>query len=191
VALAVIACPLPGADAAAQAANAPQDLRRDQIDIPSLPLAESLEALARQTGISIGIDGDLPNIRAPAVHHLHGASRALTLLLDGTDREAKQVGATAWRIVKRAPRSARPVSSVAPHIAVAEEGVVVVTATKQSTSRLKTAQAISVLRLAPGDRHDPAHDTSYVASEMDGLNLTALGPGRNRLFLRRGRQSVQ
>lgn len=184
MALAVIACPLPGADATARAETPPHGQIRDQIDIPSLPLGEALEALARQTGVSIGIDGDLPHIQAPAVHHVHGASRALTLLLAGTDREAKQVGATAWRIVTRAPRPARPIASAPPHVETAEEGVIVVTATKQNTSRLNAAQAISVLRLAPGDRHDPAHDTNYVASEVDGLNLTALGPGRNRMFLR-------
>ncbi|MEW6596189.1 MAG: TonB-dependent receptor [Pseudomonadota bacterium] len=180
MALAVIVCPLPGVDATAQAETA----RHDEIDIPSLPLADALEVLARQTGVSVGVDGDLPNIRTPALHHLHGAGRALTLLLAGTDREAKQVGATAWRIVRRAPPPARPISSMAPRIEVGEESVIVVTATKQKTSQFNAAQAISVLRLARGDRHNPAHDTSYVASEVDGLNLTALGPGRNRLFLR-------
>lgn len=184
MALAAIACLLPGVDATARAETPPHGQIRDQIDIPSLPLAEALEVLARQTGVSIGIEGDLPNIRAPAVHHLYGAGRALTLLLAGTDREARQVGTTAWRIVKRAPRTARPISSVTPRIEAVEESIIVVTATKQNTSRFNAAQAISVLRLTPGDRHDPAHDTNYVASEVDGLNLTALGPGRNRLFLR-------
>jgi iron complex outermembrane recepter protein len=184
VALAVIACPLPGIEASARAATTPHDKTRNEVDIPALPLADALGALARQTGISIGVDGDLPNIRAPAVHHLHGAGRALALLLAGTDLEPKQVGPTAWRIVRRAPPSTRPKSSVVPRVAASEESVIVVTATKQNTSRFSAAQAVSVLRLAPGDRHDPAHDTSYVASEVDGLNLTALGPGRNRLFLR-------
>lgn len=31
---------------------------------------------------------------------------------------------------------------------------------------------------------DPALDTASVASDVEGLTLTALGPGRNRMFLR-------
>lgn len=177
--LAAIACPLPGAEAKAQ----PQAAGRDRIDIPRLPLAEALEVLARQTGLSIGVDGDIPNIRAQAVHDVHGVANALARLLAGTGLEAKQVGSSAWRIVRR-KLPPRPISQFASGIEVGGDSALVVTGTKRSLTRFGVPQSLSVLKLMPHDRHDPNRDTAFVASEVEGLNLTALGPGRNRMFLR-------
>ncbi|KAG5731346.1 hypothetical protein E4T56_gene3926, partial [Termitomyces sp. T112] len=161
----------------------PQAAGRDRIDIPRLPLAEALEVLARQTGLSIGVDGDIPNIRAQAVHDVHGVANALARLLAGTGLEAKQVGSSAWRIVRR-KLPPRPISQFASGIEVGGDSALVVTGTKRSLTRFGVPQSLSVLKLMPHDRHDPNRDTAFVASEVEGLNLTALGPGRNRMFLR-------
>ncbi|NOW46701.1 outer membrane receptor protein involved in Fe transport [Novosphingobium sp. SG751A] len=177
--LAVIACPLPGAEAKAQ----PEASGR-KIEIPSLALAEALEVLVRQTGLSIGVDGNLPNIRTPSVHKAHGAADALARLLNGTGLEARQVGGNAWRIVRQKAPPPRPVSRFAPAVEAGEGSTIVVTGTKQNASLFSIPQSLSVLALTPHDRYDPNRDTGYVASEVEGLNLTALGPGRNRMFLR-------
>lgn len=180
MALMVTACPLPGTDSSALAETA----RRGEIDIPSLPLTDALAVLARQAGISIGFDGEMPDKRAPAVHNAHDVGNALARLLVRTNLEARQVGTSAWRLVQRKPTPVRTITPAPPRIEVADESAIVVTATKQNEARFDIPLAISVVSLAPRDRHDTMRDTGFVAGEVEGLNLTALGPGRNRLFLR-------
>ena len=44
--------------------------------------------------------------------------------------------------------------------------------------------AVSIVSLSDMERHDTGSDTATVAGDTEGLALTSLGPGRNRMFLR-------
>ena len=176
--LALIAC-LPGTAEAREAQN-----RLPPIDIPALPLSRALEVLGAKAAISIGTEGPLPTVGARAVHHARTAGEALARLLAGTGYVARQVSPTAWRITREAiAHPLAPAPAPAPDTPVSEASIVV-TAAKQHLALFYLPQAASVLWLDHATRRDPNRDTGFVAGEVDGLTLTSVGPGRNRLFLR-------
>ena len=120
--------------------------------------------------------------------HVHGSmdiAEALRRLLSGTGYRARQVGETAWRIEKApaAPPPA-PAPSSAPPPPEAPPVPIVVTATKQPLALLSLPAAVSVVLLTDTQRRDPANASATVSSQLEGLALTSLGPGRNRMFLR-------
>lgn len=116
---------------------------------------------------------------------------ALARLLAGTGLFARQVGPTAWRIERAAAHPLAPEGPVPPQASrmealpqVVEGEPIIVTAPKRSTTLDKLPMAISVLRLDPVQAALPAGGTMLVATQSEGLAMTLLGPGRNRLFLR-------
>ena len=135
-------------------------------------------------GVSIGTDGPLPAVGAHAVRHARSAAEALSHLLDGTGYTSRQVSVTAWRIT-RAPTAqpTPPPAAQAPRLTT-DDPTIVVTASKQDIALFNLPQAASVLRVDIATRRDPARDTGFVATEVEGLTLTSDGPGRNRLFMR-------
>ncbi|MCB2078244.1 MAG: TonB-dependent receptor [Novosphingobium sp.] len=115
--------------------------------------------------------------------------QALQRLLAGTGYRARKVGETAWRIervaapvpVVRDPADAPPDATLSP---APPPVPIIVTGTKQDRLLLDLPMAVSTVTMAPHHRADPASNTGTVMSEMEGLALTALGPGRNRMFVR-------
>lgn len=128
------------------------------------------------------MEGALPRIRTSRLRGDMDVTEALRRLLAGTGYLARQVGPTAWRI-ERAPLAPAPTT---PDDTPPEQPPVsiTVTATKQPIELLSLPAAVSVLMLTEAERMQPDSDSAAVAGQLEGLSLTSLGPGRNRMFLR-------
>ncbi len=162
------------------------------IQIPATTLKQALVLLSGQTGISIGKDGALPNIRTPAVRGLMSAHAALRLLLAKSGFRAQQVAPGIFRLEPapaEAPaqsrRTAKPPNPAPPE----EESIappppdIIVTGTKRSQALFQAPLSISVF--SPDDEPSTGlASAAIVASRIDGLTLTGLGPGRQRHFIR-------
>lgn len=109
-------------------------------------------------------------------------AEALRRLLAGTGWLARKVGDTAWRI-EHAPAAPPHPEPDAPAEEPPPEPILV-TATKQPLDLLSLPAAVSVAALTRSERGDPASGSATVSSQLEGLALTSLGPGRNRMFLR-------
>ncbi len=170
---------------------------RHGVDIPAGPLDRALAILARQTGSDIG--SAEPGIGRIATAGFRGrltASAALDRLLRGTPFAAQGLGAGAYRVVRRptvrragAARAApaKPVAAPDPVAGTAKPPPdIVVTASKRTVALLGFPGAITVLRSGSGLRvGDVAGDTLDEAlAATPILQGTALGAGRNKLFIR-------
>ena len=160
-----------------------RDTAEPQIDIPAATLPEAIAELSRETGVSIGTEGRLPRLRTPAVHGRMSVGEALERLLAGTGYAARRAGPTAWQI---APSPAGQSTAPSPPQALAETfgAPIIVTGAKRELPLLDLPMALSVVRFPDHRRFDPGTATASIAGETEGLALTALGPGRNRMFLR-------
>lgn len=109
-------------------------------------------------------------------------TEALRRLLSGTGFVARRVGPTAWRIERGpvAPIPAMPDDTPPEQPPIS----ITVTATKQPVELLSLPAAVSVLALTQAERTQPGSNSATVVSQLEGLSLTSLGPGRNRMFLR-------
>lgn len=141
--------------------------------------------LSAQTGASIGAEGLLPNIRTPRLKGEFTIGEALARLLDGTGHVAQHVGGNSWRIGRRQPK-ARPTAPVAARSSEPPPPPteIIVTATKRETSLDEVPLAISIVTPGRAQAGDTASGSSDIAGSVEGLTLTGLGPGRNRMFLR-------
>lgn len=162
---------------------------QQDIAIPAEPLAAALAELSRQTGVSIGTDGRLPDLRSKTVIGHMSVGEALGRLLAGSGYRAQRQGRNAWRIVRGAPEvHVRPPPKPVRDAPVAEEFVaiepIVVTATKQAEPAARVARSIDVYFPDGLHQADAQSGTAAVASQIDGLTLTGSGPGRNLMFLR-------
>ena len=128
-------------------------------------------------------------MRTPAVRGTIGVAEALRRLLGPAGLVARQVGPTAWRIerappprVSSVPRPAPPSRSPPPEV---EAAPIVVTAAKQVQTLARAPFAIAVVRFDDRSTGTPAAlGSEWLASSVEGLALTGLGPGRNRMFVR-------
>ena len=153
------------------------------IAIAAQPLPQAIEELARQATVSIGSTEPLPPVRTRAVHGEISVAAALARILAGTGLVARQVAPAAWRIERARPAvppRARPASPPMSD----EAAPIVVTATKRSVPLGDLPRAVTVVRFVGASRLDPGLTTASVAADIEGLATTALGPGRNRMFLR-------
>lgn len=155
------------------------------IDIPAGPLSASLEILARQTGLSIGMNGRLPNIVAPSVHGRMAAEAALAHLLGGSGLRAVRMGPRAFRLERVAapPPLALPAPAEQP-IPTMTGPDILVTGVKRAESLATLPLSVSVASLRERRRHHSLPATAEVTAQVNGLSVTNLGPGRNRQFIR-------
>ncbi|WP_374414427.1 TonB-dependent receptor domain-containing protein [Novosphingobium colocasiae] len=159
---------------------------RAAIEVAGGDLSDALNDLARKMRVSIGTDGPLPHIRVGRVRGVMTVAEALQILLAGTGYRARLVGGTAWRIERApapAPIAKEPVAPAPP--APPPPTIILVTATKQPLDLRSLPASVSLvdtLRLPAGS--DALVSTPEIAGKVEGLALTALGPGRNRMFLR-------
>ncbi len=150
-------------------------------------MPEAIADLSRETGVSIGSEGSLPHRRTPAIHGRYDIGEALERLLTGSGYIARRVGASAWRIVRAPappPPHPAPPDPVAPPAAEGTWGTIIVTAVKRSQPLSDLPMAASVVMLDNSLAHGAASGSGRIASEIEGLAMTGLGPGRNRMFLR-------
>ncbi|MDE8653923.1 TonB-dependent receptor domain-containing protein [Novosphingobium album (ex Liu et al. 2023)] len=163
-----------------------REARPARIDISAASLPDAIAELSREARVSIGTEGALPRLRSRLVRGEMSVGEALTRLLAGTGYRARQVGETAWRI-ERAPPSPAPPARAEPAPAPPPPPPpepIVVTGTKRALDLLALPMAVSVVGLDADQSRDPAAGTATIADELEGLSLTSLGPGRNRMFLR-------
>ncbi|WP_343527166.1 TonB-dependent receptor [Sphingomonas sp.] len=145
----------------------------------------ALRELARQAGITVvATDDRLRGVRTSALTTTAPPARALARLLRGTGYRAIAVDASSFRIVG-APRRAR---SVPQHIPISTPPPamgqdIIVTASKQGTELARYPGSVSVVGRGVS-RPAGAVDLSDVAAQTPILQTTALGPGRNKLFIR-------
>ncbi|EGD58411.1 TonB-dependent receptor [Novosphingobium nitrogenifigens DSM 19370] len=155
---------------------------RRELVIPAQALPRALAELARQDGIAIGAEGSLPDRQAPALRGRMTPGEALARLLAGTGLIAREISSGVWRIETRPvqPPARRP-AGPSP---VVTAGPILVTATKQPLGLDRVAQAIALFALPEASGATQAgQGSALVAEGIDGLVLTAQGPGRNRMFI--------
>lgn len=164
------------------------DGRETGVDIAASSLPDAVAELAREAGVSIGTDGVLPRVRTPAIHGRMSVAQVLEILLAGTGYRARRVGVTAWRIERTPAPVARNgntgTASGSPEKEFPEPVPILVTGAKRNADLLDLPMAVTVIDLTDQQRLGTGSDTALVASEMEGMALTGLGPGRNRMFLR-------
>ncbi|WP_374530555.1 TonB-dependent receptor domain-containing protein [Novosphingobium sp.] len=161
------------------------------IDIAATRLPDALAELAREAEVSIGAEGSLPSLRTVPVRGRMSVAQALERILAGSGYVARQVGPTAWRIERAPQHPSAPATTVPAPVARTEpipEAIdttpIMVTGAKRRSVLSQVPMAITVIQLDPLRSRSPATGTSAIAAQSDGLAMTGLGPGRNRLFLR-------
>ncbi len=163
---------------------------RHRLNLPAGALGDSVVALGRQAGISIGVADPMLALEAvPAVRGDLTVEQALRRLLRDAGARPIAVDARTFRIV-RAPRSARLEPTRRPRVAATplppEEAQpdIVVTGTKRA---IRFAVYPGSVNLLGGD--DIAAEaglsgTEAIAARVPIVASTHLGDGRNKLFLR-------
>ncbi|WP_327754033.1 TonB-dependent receptor (plasmid) [Sphingobium sp. SJ10-10] len=154
-----------------------------QISIDAAPLPAALAELSRQTGIAVGFEGRLPDVRSRPVSGRLTARQALATMLEGTGLKAQRLTPTTFRLVRaERPLPRRPADRLPPQPGGNVDIIVTGTKRDEPLSSLPISVAIAE---APGERTGtPLPGTADVARQLDGLTLTNLGPGRNRQFIR-------
>ncbi|WP_336952163.1 MULTISPECIES: TonB-dependent receptor [Sphingobium] len=154
-----------------------------QISIDAAPLPAALAELSRQTGIAVGFEGRLPDIRSRPVSGRLTARQALAKLLEGTGLTAQRLSPTTFRLV-RAERAPLPRPADRPSPQPGGRVDIIVTGTKRA-EHLSSLPISVAIADGPGERSGTLlPGTADIARQLDGLTLTNLGPGRNRQFIR-------
>ncbi|GAA0662744.1 outer membrane receptor protein involved in Fe transport [Sphingomonas insulae] len=176
-------------------AAAPRGAGRYPVNVPAGPLDRALSMLAGQTASDIGsAEPDLGRTVVIGVRGRLTGVAALGRLLRDTPFAAQDLGGGVYRVIRRPrsranparvePRPASPPAPIEPPASPPPE--IVVTASKRTVSLLRFPGAITVLRSGSGLRlGDTAGDTMERAlAATPILQGTALGAGRNKLFIR-------
>jgi outer membrane receptor protein involved in Fe transport len=160
------------------------------IVIPATTLDRALIELARQSHQDvISTEPGLVAVRTQAVA-ARSPAEAIAHLLQGTGYRAMQVPGGGWRIVRGAmPRPAVAVVPAKPRRVTARpplapaSGDVIVTASKQRLSLLRYPGSLTVIGggLAPLPN---AATLTDISAHQPVLQATALGPGRDKIFIR-------
>ena len=166
---------------------------RTEINIPAGRLSSAIRTLSRQSGVSIATnERGVRQVRSRAVRGNLSAGEALRRLLAGTPYRAVEIGGGAYRIERRpAPARVTRSSNPAPRPTAAPPPPplpppqpIIVEATKRAASDTDYAGGIKVLDLnTPGLLSEAARLDELLAS-VPSVNGTALGSGRNKVFLR-------
>ena len=144
----------------------------------------ALRELARQGGITVvATDPRLRDVRTRALTTGAPPARALAQLLRGTGYRAIAIDSVSFRIVgsPRRPSISRPPPAIPPP--AGRTGDIIVTASKQGTELARYPGSVSVIGRGVA-LPNGSIDLSSVAGQTPILQTTALGPGRNKLFIR-------
>ncbi len=164
---------------------------RRAIAVAPGPLDRAIAVLAQQAGVDIGsAELGLSRVMTRGVNGRLTAVAALDRMLAGTGYTAQRLSGSSFRIVRRpiapAPvrHAPRPAVRMPPPVEVSPE--IIVTATKRATSRLRFPGGLTILRPATSMtiRNDAANGMDQAIAETPILQSTALGAGRNKLFIR-------
>lgn len=156
------------------------------ISIDATTLDVALTSLARQSGADIvSTEPGLSRVRVKPVRGRMPVRVALEHLLAGSDYRAVAVDERSFRIVRdsRHIPAARPAPMPSPMAEAGSE--VVVTASKQRVPLLRYPGTLTTVAgwAGPGGT-TMTPDLDSVAGAMPVLQSTALGAGRNKIFIR-------
>jgi outer membrane receptor protein involved in Fe transport len=173
-----------------------QSQASSQIDVPAGRLSNSIRTLARQTRISIASrDAGIRRIRAKAIRGRFTPDEALSQLLAGTPYRAVAIRG-GYRIERRPvtravskPASPVPAKPAPPPPPPAPPIPIIVEGTKLSQTNLDYPGGVKIIQLNPGLSTSPegyASEASLdgVLADVPAVSGTALGSGRNKIFLR-------
>ncbi len=159
------------------------------LSVPRGPLAQSIARLGAQAGVSIGlIDPVLARTHVPAIHGRITVGVAFDRLLKGLPARARRIDALSWRIERVSPAKVasprpRPIPVRPPVAPPIDTGTIVVTASKRGTRLSQYPGTVAILDGAVLGRGGGPGSDALVA-RLPVLSQTALGPGRNKLFIR-------
>jgi iron complex outermembrane recepter protein len=153
-------------------------------DIPTQPLAKSLEAFARQTGLQIVyVSGVVRGQRSGAVSAGLGADEALARMLEGTGLKFAYLTPRSIRILSAAvaPPLPQETTTKLPSGDALQE--VIVTANRREENLQKVPIAIQVLT---GDTLGKLHATTFddFLRYLPGVTARGVGPGQNDIYMR-------
>ncbi len=142
-----------------------------------------MPAFSTQSGVSVGMQGNLPRVRTHAVAGTFTAQQALALMLEGTGLEVQRLGAATFRL-RRATTATAASAAPARSQQVPELDEVIVTGAKRGQSLRTVANSIQVFSGEALAASAPP-DGSAAAALLDvTTSSTNLGPGRDRQFIR-------
>ena len=158
-----------------------------RLDIPAKPLPQQLADLAFATDISIGgFDPARCSGLPTALRGRFTAQDALDRLLSHSNCQATTINATTYRLAARAVAPARAAPAPRP-VAVraappedTQEVTVLINRRPQSVN-----SAASAITVVPATLiQNGAYDIAQLASQVPGMAVTNLGPGRDKILLR-------
>ena len=145
-------------------------------------MVQALERLSARTGVAVG--GELridPRVRTQGVQGRMSPEAALRRMLRHTGLSAQKVGERSFRLVRLIPTvKAAPVSEVEP-----VQPDIVVTATKRPQRASILGGNIEYVTFrTPLGAGDSSRGPAELAARIPSISSTALGRGRDKLFLR-------
>ena len=155
---------------------------RRAITIPAGTLRSALDALARQTGISIGMAGALPNLQVKRIDRGSDVAEILRQVLHGSALRAVRIDPTTWRIEPIPAEPARATVRTAPPTVTG--GDIIVIASRRDERLSDLTSSISIEDGLTLDRSTRRRGLTDVMAATDSAFSTNLGPGRDRIFLR-------
>lgn len=177
--------------AVAISAFAQQAVAAERLDfnIPAGRLGDALIAIGRQAGVTIGTaEAAISSTRVRGVRGRYTLNDALRRLLKGTQLRVVQIDGQSFTVI-RAPPISRPAvlrqRPVPTKEQVAPPPDIVVTASKRSVPLGSFPATVQILDLET-DLGPPtaATGSDSLISRLPVLASTALGRGRNKLFIR-------
>jgi outer membrane receptor protein involved in Fe transport len=153
-----------------------------RFDIPATTLQDALTRFTEQSGISVGMPGDLPAVITRPVSGELTAVDALQRLLQGSGLEPLPVGVSAYRLRRRPAVPIHDAPDMAADLPELAEVVVTGAKREQSLHTLPISMTVvdgaglSLPGLPPGSRAAQLHEAA--------MSSTNLGPGRNRQYIR-------
>ncbi|MEP1422491.1 MAG: TonB-dependent receptor [Erythrobacter sp.] len=155
-----------------------------EVNVPAGRLSSAIRTLSRQTRVSIvSSDRGLRSIRSRAVRGNLSAEEALRQLLQGTPYRAASVRGGGFRIEKRPPTRIAG-SRVLARATPPPPQPIIVEATKRSAASTDYAGGLRTLDLTTPGLISGASGLDDLLANVPSVNGTALGPGRNKVFLR-------
>jgi outer membrane receptor protein involved in Fe transport len=171
----------------ATAARAAETEKPIWFDIPAEPLAAALTEYSRQAHVSIGTSTHISGLKSKAVRGFLTPENALARLLRETGLDHRFLAPDAALVAQRqaapveAPPATRKASTPVPGEPVIDN--LVVTASKAASRAQALPAAVSVIGGAGLEDLGVAR-TGQMTSEISGLMMTNMGPGRSKLFIR-------
>ncbi|MEM1052458.1 MAG: TonB-dependent receptor, partial [Pseudomonadota bacterium] len=165
---------------------------RTEVNIPAGRLSSAIRTLSRQTRVSIASsDRGLRKIRSRSVRGNLSTGEALRRLLQGTPFRAVNIRGGGFRI-ERKPQPRRVAASPARPATTPKRQLppppppqpIIVEATKRSAASIDYAGGIRVLDLAIPGLVPAAAGLDELLTRVPSVSGTALGTGRNKIFLR-------